>query len=204
MKLTPAQIATVARKAGVPAGQIPTAVAIALAESGDDSGGETTAHNSRPPDDSYGLWQINMYGPLGPDRRAKLNMERNTQLFEPNANARAMMLISNNGTNWRPWSTYTSGAYLKHMGTAVAATGQGDVPVTGDPTGGADIGSAGAQGAHTEGIMDFTTLLSTPDTWWRVGYILGGGVMLFIGFMTILSHSKTGRTVITHVKKVVP
>jgi hypothetical protein len=41
------------------------AVAIALAE----SGGNPAAHNPVPPDDSWGLWQINMRGHLGPVRR---------------------------------------------------------------------------------------------------------------------------------------
>jgi hypothetical protein len=197
VKLSSAQLATVARKAGVPSGQIPTAVAIALAE----SGGETTAHNAKPPDDSYGLWQINMLGSMGPARRKQLNMDRNTQLFDADTNARAMMLISNNGTNWRPWSTFTNGAYLKKMSEANGGAAGGDVPVSGDSSGGADIGSSGGS---TAGITEFTGLLSDPGTWWRVGYLLGGTTLLLIGAVSVLGHTKAGRGVIRTVKKVAP
>jgi LysM repeat protein len=46
-----------------------------------------------------GYWQINLnHGPLS--------------TYDPLGNARAAVLISANGTNWTPWTTYTSGAYL--------------------------------------------------------------------------------------------
>jgi LysM repeat protein len=46
-----------------------------------------------------GYWQINPnHGPLS--------------TYDPLGNARAAVLISGNGTNWTPWTTYTSGAYL--------------------------------------------------------------------------------------------
>jgi Lysozyme like domain len=54
------------------------ATAIALAE----SGGDPHAHNPKPPDNSFGLWQINMIGALGPDRRQKLGLSRNEELFD--------------------------------------------------------------------------------------------------------------------------
>jgi hypothetical protein len=45
------------------------------------------------------LWQINgSHGSL-----ASLN---------PIANARAAVIISGNGSNWSPWTTYVSGAYI--------------------------------------------------------------------------------------------
>ena len=45
------------------------ATAIALAE----SGGDPSAHNDNPKtgDDSFGLWQINMFKELGPARRVR-------------------------------------------------------------------------------------------------------------------------------------
>src|SRR3982750_492240 len=63
--------------------------AIALAE----SNGNPTAHNAVPPDDSYGLWQINMRGKLGPARRQAFGIQSNTELFDPTKNARAMKKI---------------------------------------------------------------------------------------------------------------
>jgi hypothetical protein len=84
-----------------------TAVAITEPE----SGGNPMSHNDTPPDDSYGLWQINMLGNLGPARRQQFGLKSNRELFNPNVNAKAMWAISGQGTNWKPWTGYTSGAY---------------------------------------------------------------------------------------------
>jgi LysM repeat protein len=67
------------------------AAEIAMAESGGNP-------NAISPTNDYGLWQIN--GSNG--SLATLN---------PSANARSAVIMSNNGTNWHPWTTYTSGAY---------------------------------------------------------------------------------------------
>jgi LysM repeat protein len=67
------------------------AAEIAMAESGGNP-------NAISPTDDYGLWQINASnGSL-----ATLN---------PYANAKSAIILSGNGTNWGPWTTYTSGAY---------------------------------------------------------------------------------------------
>ncbi len=39
-------------------------------------------------DYSYGLWQINMAGRLGPLRRGKYNLQKNEELFDPDVNAK--------------------------------------------------------------------------------------------------------------------
>jgi Tfp pilus assembly protein FimV len=46
-----------------------------------------------------GYWQIN------PDHGS-------LSTYDPLGNARAAVTISDDGTNWTPWTTYTSGAYL--------------------------------------------------------------------------------------------
>lgn len=67
------------------------AAEIATAESGGRPGAIS-------PTNDYGLWQVNgSWGSL-----ASLNAI---------ANAKAAVYISHNGTNWNPWTTYTSGAY---------------------------------------------------------------------------------------------
>jgi LysM repeat protein len=68
------------------------AAEIAMAE----SGGRQYAHS---PTNDYGYFQIN--GGHGPAMAT----------YDPIGNARAAIAISSNGTNWRPWTTYTSGAY---------------------------------------------------------------------------------------------
>ena len=67
------------------------AAEIARAESGGNP-------NAISPTDDFGLWQINASnGSL-----ATLN---------PYANARSAIILSHDGTNWGPWTTYHIGAY---------------------------------------------------------------------------------------------
>ncbi len=87
------------------------AYAVALAE----SAGKATAHNDDEStgDDSYGLFQINMLGDMGPERRNLYNLKANKDLFHPPTNARVAFELSKAGTDWQPWSTYVSNAYKK-------------------------------------------------------------------------------------------
>lgn len=87
-----------------------TMAAIALAE----SGGRTDAHNATPPDDSYGLWQINYLGKLNAPRTERYGTPEQL-LADPDRQARAAIDISSNGRNLRPWSTFTNGAYRRHL-----------------------------------------------------------------------------------------
>lgn len=114
-KLTASQVAGVARQAGFPESEIPTAVAVAHAESGFNP----RAHNAVPPDNSYGLWQINMLGSLGPGRRKAFGISSNDALFDPATNARAAHKIwEGGGKSWRPWTTYTHGTYKAYINDA--------------------------------------------------------------------------------------
>ncbi len=113
-ELSPAQIAEYAHQAGFRGHDLTVAVAVALAE----SGGDTRAHNSVPPDDSYGLWQVNMIGGLGPARRDEFGLEANRELFDPAENARAAWEISGHGRSFEPWTTYTNGAYREYLDDA--------------------------------------------------------------------------------------
>jgi hypothetical protein len=115
--LTPKQIAQNAYDAGFRGQALTTAVAVALAE----SSGDPHAHNAVPPDNSYGLWQVNMLGALGPERRASFHLKSNAELFNPAVNARAAWSISGHGSSFHPWSTYTNGAYRGHLTEARAA-----------------------------------------------------------------------------------
>ncbi|GAA4616257.1 transglycosylase SLT domain-containing protein [Saccharopolyspora hordei] len=116
-QLTAEQIAQHAYEAGFRGKDLTTAVAIAMAE----SGGNTRAHNDTPPDDSYGLWQINMLGDMGPARRKEFGLDSNKDLFDPEENAKAAYEIAGGGKNFEPWSTYTNGAYKKHLDEAEKA-----------------------------------------------------------------------------------
>ena len=110
------RIAQLARAAGIPEDKIPTMVAIALGE----SGGKTDAHNKKAPDNSYGLWQINMIGDLGPARRKEFGISSNEELKDPMTNARAaLMVLNSQGLN--AWSVYSEGTYKKYLPVAQKA-----------------------------------------------------------------------------------
>jgi LysM repeat protein len=68
------------------------AAEIAMAE----SGGQQYALS---PTDDYGYWQIN--GSHGPALAT----------YNPIGNAKAAIIISDDGTDWDPWTTYITGAY---------------------------------------------------------------------------------------------
>lgn len=163
-------IATAARDAGIPADQIAIAVAIALAE----SGGDTMAHNAKPPDNSYGLWQINMLGNLGPSRRNQFNLNRNEDLFNTANNARAMAAISNKGKNWRPWTTYTRGTYLRYLNRGkTAASGVG-----GGTTSNASVSGWGS--------LEYLAKLATdPMVYRKAALFVLGSFLLLVGFVML-------------------
>lgn len=106
MEFDAAAIKGFAIKGGFPDSLIDTAVRIAFAE----SGGNPVSHNTKGHDNSYGLWQINMYGDMGPERRAKFNLRNNDVLFDPTTNARVAYQIYRD-SGWDAWTTYTSGKY---------------------------------------------------------------------------------------------
>jgi len=108
-------------------------VSIAFAE----SGGDPNAHNNKPPDDSYGLWQINMLGSMGPKRRKLFGITDNRQLFNPSINAMAAKKIyDSQGLN--AWTTYTRGTYMKYADGVSPEEGGHTNPIDGlkelDPT----------------------------------------------------------------------
>lgn len=74
-----------------------------------ESGGRPLALNQshRTGDSSYGLFQINMIGDLGPDRREKFNLDSNVELFNPVLNAQIAYYMSRGGENWISWKGIT-------------------------------------------------------------------------------------------------
>lgn len=90
------------------------AYAIAMAE----SSGNAKAHNPNRStgDNSYGLFQINMLGAMGPERLKRYGLKSYEDLFDPYVNARVAYRMSNGGKNWTPWSTYKRGDYKKYYG----------------------------------------------------------------------------------------
>jgi len=63
--------------------------------------------NASTGDSSYGIFQINMLGMLGPDRRKKFELDHNADLFNPVLNAQIAFHMSNGGEDWRAWKGMT-------------------------------------------------------------------------------------------------
>jgi hypothetical protein len=74
-----------------------------------ESTGRPMAHNknSNTGDNSYGLFQINMIGDLGPARLQKFKLKSNEDLFDPVRNAEIAFFMSNKGKNWSSWHGIT-------------------------------------------------------------------------------------------------
>jgi hypothetical protein len=53
----------------------------------------------------YGLFQINMTGSMGPDRRKKYGLKSNEDLYNPLISAQIAYQMSNGGKDWSAWST---------------------------------------------------------------------------------------------------
>jgi hypothetical protein len=58
-------------------------------------------------DSSYGIFQINMLGVLGLDRRDKFELDHNADLFNPVINAEIAYHMSNGGQDWSSWKGLT-------------------------------------------------------------------------------------------------
>lgn len=194
MSLTQTDIYQLAKSAGLGDSQAKMAAAIAMVE----SGGDPNAHNAKPPDDSYGLWQINMLGSMGPARRKQLGISDNSQLYDPQINAKAMVLISSNGGNFHPWSTYTSGAAQRYMDTHLIQTTGTD---PNKPGGGSWVdkilpGSpVSTAETFAQGFNKVGAWVSNSENWVRVGYVAGGAVIIIVGLAMVLGDTKAGQLV---------
>ena len=110
--LDPHQLKHLLSKVGFQGDQLKQAWAVVMKE----STGRPMAHNqnSRTGDNSYGLFQINMIGSMGPARLTQYGLSSNEELFDPLTNARIAYIISEGGNNWSPWNGLT-GSTLKWM-----------------------------------------------------------------------------------------
>ena len=132
------------------------AAAIAMAE----SSGNPRAYNGSGADSSYGLWQINMRGSLGPARRAQFGLSANEDLFDPNVNARAAVSIYSS-SGWGAWGSYTNGSYRRYL--------------TGSTGGGTPSAGGGLDLSSVLGGLNLPTI-STP-----FGDIPGTWILLALG-----------------------
>jgi hypothetical protein len=64
--------------------------------------------NTKTGDSSYGMFQINMIGELGPERRDKFNLDSNSELLNPVVNAKIAFHMSDGGSDWSSWHGITA------------------------------------------------------------------------------------------------
>ena len=109
--LTDSQLVELLKAVGFKGKGLRTAWAVAKAE----SNGRPFAFNgnTKTGDSSYGIFQINMLGNLGPDRRDKFELDLNAELFSPVKNAEIVFHMTKGGTDWSSWSSIRNGAVNK-------------------------------------------------------------------------------------------
>ena len=59
--------------------------------------------NTKTGDKSYGIFQINMLGNLGDDRKEKFELVSNNELFDPVTNAEITYYMTKGGKDWSSW-----------------------------------------------------------------------------------------------------
>jgi len=128
-RLTPAQVYADLTAAGFSPAAATTLTAISGAESGyDDHAVGDVSLETTTWGPSVGLFQIRtLKGATGSGSTRDIALLQGSDL----AQARAAYAISNGGTDFTPWSTWTSGAYQKFLGAASSVSGvSGGVSVT--------------------------------------------------------------------------
>ena len=93
------------------------ALKLAWAVAKAESSGRPMAYNGNrnTGDSSYGIFQINMLGNLGDDRKEKFDLRSNVLLFDPVINAEITYHMTQGGENWSSWSTIKTGAVSKWL-----------------------------------------------------------------------------------------
>jgi len=111
--LTDSQLVNLLKSVGFEGSALKMAWAIAKAE----SNGRPMAYNGNrnTGDSSYGIFQINMLGQLGIDRKEKFELKSNVLLFDPVINAEITYYMTQGGTDWSSWSSIKNGAAKKWL-----------------------------------------------------------------------------------------
>jgi hypothetical protein len=93
------------------------ALKMAWAVAKSESNGRPMAYNGnrKTGDSSYGIFQINMLGNLGDDRKEKFNLRSNVLLFDPVINAEIAYYMTQGGNDWSSWSSINNGAVNKWL-----------------------------------------------------------------------------------------
>lgn len=193
MAYTFAQLVAIAKQAGFPDADAPTAAAIALAES---SGNAEATHVNSNGSEDFGGWQINSV------HRALL-AGKNWRDINVNAQM-AYQVWHDAGGKFTPWSTFKSGAYTKYLSGNVAGAGAGAAIGGGttaaaessgiDPFAGvtASLNSIGTSFQAVSGVATMASKLALPQTWVRIMSGVFGAVLLGFGLVMLAREVKEG------------
>jgi len=101
ISLTDKELVNLLKAVGFEGKALKMAWAIARTE----SNGRPMAYNGnrKTGDSSYGLFQINMLGTLGTDRKEKFELDSNYSLFDPVINAEITYYMTKGGVDWSSW-----------------------------------------------------------------------------------------------------
>jgi hypothetical protein len=159
----------------------PTAAAIAQAESG---GGANSYNRNTNGTIDRGLWQIN-------------SVHGTKSTFDVMANARAAVNISNNGQNWNPWTTFTSGAYKRYLNGAPGGNSGGGIAIPKGSGGTATSGNAtNADLVSTVTGIDWLHTVDVFGNWVAYIAMVGmGGILLAVGLVMIVRTTAVGAAV---------
>jgi hypothetical protein len=100
-KFTPTELADMLELVGFEGYSLKLAWSVVMRESRGNSGSHNKTASTG--DNSYGLFQINMLGYLGEDRREKFGIKSNAELFDPVTNAQAAFYMTSRGKNFGSW-----------------------------------------------------------------------------------------------------
>lgn len=164
--LTDSQIAGYATGAGFNSSQVPTMVAIALAE----SGGNTDAHN---PSGAEGLWQVmwQLHGFSG-------------NPYDPATNAAAAKKVFDE-QGYGAWTTYNTGVYRAFLGRGEAAARAGSSSSM--PSG--NIATV-APSVNNGGLSNAIGNATAGSTWLRIGLFLLGSFLVVLAIFRLTGGSK--------------
>lgn len=196
--ISDAAIATAARAGGFTGDDVVMATAIALAE----SGGDIYAYNPKAPDLSYGLMQINMIGDMGPERRKRFGLSKNTDLFNPAVNMRVAKAFKVSRGNWNDWSTYSAGDYKTYWNRARLAAGSPNTPLPDGATA-VNASTGGVSGAASS-LSKAADFLQQWQTWARLGMIVGGGILILVALSLISGVASSVKQAADTVTDVIP
>jgi hypothetical protein len=175
-KLSDQQIANVAKASGWQStSDIATAVAIALAESGGVS--DITSPPNKNGTVDRGLWQVNSVHGYDP-----------SELLTPTGNGRAAHAVYLK-EGWRAWSKYKNGKYRVFLARGMAVAGKASDTGGGS---GADVTKDAPIPNPLSPLGDFGSLLTSAETWYRLGLFLAGGLLLVYAGFKLTGDNKLG------------